>query len=74
MNTDTNYTDLIARLRAEHGGDLDDAIAAQQREIERLTAERDALQAQVDRLMLEHCPDEMTAKQVSKWASKQEKP
>lgn len=31
----------------------------------------DALQAQVDRLMLEYCPDEMTEEQFENWAKHQ---
>ena len=39
--------------------------------IEKLVAERDALQAKVDALMLEYCPDEMTPEQVEEWAKHQ---
>ena len=31
----------------------------------------DAKQAQIDRLMLEFCPDEMTAEQLGEWGSNQ---
>ena len=34
-------------------------------------AEIDRLQAQIDRLMLEYCPDEMTPEQLSEWARNQ---
>lgn len=47
-------------------------------EIERLqhclsdeTRKREALQAQVDALMLEYCPDEMTPEQTAEWARHQ---
>lgn len=33
----------------------------------------DALQAKIDALMLEFCPDEMTAEQVEEWKSHQKK-
>lgn len=42
--------------------------------VERLAAlksERDALQARVDALMLEYCPDEMTPEQLEEWARHQ---
>lgn len=31
----------------------------------------DALQAQIDRLMLEHCPEEMTTEQKKRWKDSQ---
>lgn len=34
-------------------------------------SEIDALQAQVDRVMLEYCPDEMTAEQIANWGRHQ---
>ena len=40
-------------------------------ELRSVTAERDALQARVDTLMLEFCPDEMTAEQVLRWETSQ---
>ena len=42
-----------------------------ERELAAVTAERDALQARVDTLMLEFCPDEMTAEQVLRWETSQ---
>ena len=33
--------------------------------------EIDALQAKLDRLMIEHCPDEMTEEQRANWAAAQ---
>ena len=42
-----------------------------ERELAAVTAERDALQARVDTLMLEFCPDEMTAEQVLRWEMSQ---
>lgn len=41
-------------------------------EIVRLRAERDALQARVDALMQEYCPDEMTREQRATWAAHQQ--
>ena len=38
---------------------------------ERAEAELAAKQAHIDRLMLEYCPDEMTATQMAEWASHQ---
>lgn len=35
--------------------------------LERLTAERDALQAKLDALMMECCPDAMTDEQRARW-------
>ena len=40
-------------------------------EIERLCAQVAALQARVDALMLEFCPEEMSAEQVAEWARHQ---
>lgn len=36
-----------------------------------ITAQRDTLQARIDALMLEHCPDEMTDDQRTNWARHQ---
>ena len=36
-----------------------------------LKRDYDALQAQIDRLMLEYCPDEMTDEQFENWAKHQ---
>ena len=43
----------------------------QQNLIESQAAEIAALQANLDRLMLEYCPDEMTDAQLEKWAKNQ---
>jgi predicted nuclease with TOPRIM domain len=40
-------------------------------ELRSVTAERDALQARVDTLMLEFCPDEMTVEQIVRWETSQ---
>lgn len=40
-------------------------------EIEYLKRENTALQAQIDRLMLEYCPDEMTSEQMANWIAHQ---
>lgn len=53
--------DLRAAIRAEAAG-----------EIERLRAEVGAKQAQIDRLMLEYCSDEMTPAQLVKWGLHQQ--
>lgn len=42
-----------------------------ERELAAVTAERDALQARVDTLMLEFCPDEMTVEQIVRWETSQ---
>ncbi|WP_420465557.1 hypothetical protein [Panacagrimonas sp.] len=39
--------------------------------IRELLAENERLQARVDALMLEHCPDEMTPEQVAEWGESQ---
>ena len=39
--------------------------------IDELEAEVASLQAQIDRLMLEHCPGEMTQEQLDLWAASQ---
>lgn len=39
--------------------------------IRALEVERDALQAKLDRLMLEFCPDEMTQEQLENWENAQ---
>ena len=59
--TDENHTDLDPPIEA----------VSLQRKLDEVTAERDALQAEVDRLMLEFCPDEMTAMQVASWEEHQ---
>lgn len=40
-------------------------------EVIRLRADRDGLQAKLDAVMLEYCPDEMTPYQVENWARHQ---
>ena len=37
--------------------------------INKLHRRADALQAKIDSLMLEYCPDEMTEEQLTNWAS-----
>ncbi len=34
--------------------------------------ETEALQAEIDELMFEYCPDEMTTEQIQEWADRQE--
>ncbi len=74
-------SDLINRLRTSEGipdGDDDAAFrwyseitdeAADK--IERLQEELAAKQAEIDRLMLEFCPDEMTQEQLDEWGRNQ---
>jgi len=38
---------------------------------EQLALHADALQAKIDRLMFEYCPDEMTPEQIKKWEESQ---
>ena len=38
---------------------------------ERLQKALDAKQAELDRVMLEHCPDDMTEEQIDRWAKHQ---
>ena len=52
-------------------GELWQFAATLERELAAVTAERDALRARVDTLMLEFCPDEMTAEQVLRWETSQ---
>lgn len=40
-------------------------------ERDRLRRDVGAMQAQIDRLMLEHCPNEMTAEQLAEWGRHQ---
>lgn len=44
---------------------------ALQREINQLRKDLEALQAKIDRLMLEYCPEEMTEEQKANWAKHQ---
>jgi hypothetical protein len=39
--------------------------------IAELEADNARLQARIDALMLEHCPDEMTAEQLAEWGNSQ---
>lgn len=58
--------------RMGHVSDNLKAIAMRVREnADALVAERDALQARVDALMLEFCPEEMTEQQKANWARHQ---
>lgn len=49
-----------------------DDYLAQKERADRLQRERDGAQAQLDALMLEFCPDEMTEEQVKRWAAAQQ--
>jgi len=40
-------------------------------DVDRLNAENARLQARIDELMFEHCPDEMTAEQLENWGNNQ---
>ena len=52
-------------MRAEHHASMMQGFA------EIAARKADALQAQLDALMLEYCPDEMTAEQKANWARHQ---
>ena len=57
-------------------GTLDDMMMPMDRALKNLLwtawkAAWDSQQAEIDRLMLEHCPDEMTSEQVEAWARAQ---
>lgn len=71
--SDTPRTDA---LRDSSGyptprGELWQFAATLERELAAVTAERDALRARVDTLMLEFCPEEMTVEQRVRWESAQ---
>ena len=59
------------RARAERLHELEISHWAMVHEVERLTRERGSLQARIDALMLEYCPDEMTPEQMAEWARSQ---
>ncbi len=59
------------RARAERLHELEISHWAMVHEVERLTRERGSLQARIDALMLEYCPDEMTHEQTAEWARSQ---
>lgn len=80
----TPRTDKIAKRGPEHrsftewAADLLELARALERELDRagaevlrLHGEKDALQAKIDALMLEYCPDEMTPEQLEGWARHQ---
>lgn len=48
-----------------------DIIASQNLIITQLAKEKCALQAKIDALMLEYCPEEMTQEQVERWEESQ---
>lgn len=49
-----------------------DAMAECQQQLSFLRGDRDALQAKLDKVMLEYCPDEMTPEQKATWARHQQ--
>lgn len=55
--------------------DTYDRLVAQIHQLERLCGRQalqlDALQARIDMLMLEYCPDEMTPSQMANWEKHQ---
>lgn len=69
--TQAELDDLRAQYRLEAQRAF--ALAERRRddEIARLTAEIGRLQARIDELMLEYCPDEMTDEQRAEWARHQ---
>jgi hypothetical protein len=82
VNWEAKYWNMRERaVRAESGlthvpGDweydaLKDELRDTEVELRRARAERDSLQAWVDALMMEHCPNEMTPEQVSEWSKHQ---
>lgn len=58
------------KLRADQGWARYEAANRAKNDLER---ERGHKQSIIDRLMLEYCPDEMTAEQVTEWASHQKR-
>lgn len=48
-----------------------DIIASQNLIITQLSKEKCALQAKIDSLMLEFCPEEMTPEQIERWGENQ---
>lgn len=65
------YRKLAAeKLRADQGWARYEAANRAKNDLER---ERGHKQSIIDRLMLEYCPDEMTAGQVTEWASHQKR-
>jgi hypothetical protein len=71
----TTLTQRLERAVADKGLSIGDAwnlLSEALEYIERLEADVQAKQARIDALMLEHCPDEMTAEQREEWARHQE--
>lgn len=74
-------TDIVDRLREPWKGPAHDHDAEIQRlygmarlaaaEIERLRRDLASKQAEIDALMLEHCPGEMTPEQIEEWGRHQ---
>lgn len=79
--TDKHAADVLAdQLTEDHAWAAEElktyigsmvGAAEMLRTIPALEAERDALQAKLDRLMLEYCPEEMTPEQLANWAKHQ---
>ncbi len=60
----------VERLTADLAG-AHEQLADQTARWAAVVSERDALRARIDALMLEYCPDEMTADQTAEWARHQ---
>jgi hypothetical protein len=58
-------TDIVARLRIPGDEVFGSRLKTQ------IADELERLQARIDELMLEHCPDEMTPDQTLKWSTQQ---
>jgi hypothetical protein len=69
-----NVNEMVERLRYLDGmmTERTDSLFAEAADmLAELREKNERLQAEIDRLMLEHCPDEMTEKQVATWAEHQ---
>lgn len=68
----TEYFNIIANgMESTHDNNNMRLLNQEKHRALRAERERDALQAKLDALMLEHCPEEMTPEQKAEWAQHQ---
>jgi len=63
--------DETIRLQDRHVDELRAQLAEAERQHDEAMKDAAAKQAQIDRLMLEYCPDEMTPEQMEEWSKHQ---
>jgi chromosome segregation ATPase len=71
LRRELDYAEMAASAEAKFADEMKAERDAARRELEEAQKDAGAKQAEIDRLMLEYCPDEMTTDQMAEWAAHQ---